>query len=84
MANHASAIKRHRQNIKRRDRNRMVKSTVRTAVKRAKTLADEGDSSAAKEALKSAEKMLARAASKGVIPKRTASRNTSRLSKKIK
>ena len=36
MANHASAIKRHKQSEKRRERNTSVKSTVRTAVKKVK------------------------------------------------
>jgi small subunit ribosomal protein S20 len=79
MANHPSAEKRNRQRIKRSARNNSVESTVRTAVKKARIALTSGDSAAAKDAVAKASKLLARAASKGVVHDRTASRATSRI-----
>lgn len=79
MANHPSAEKRNRQRIKRTARNSSVSSTVRTAVKKARVAIAAGDKAAAGEAVSKASKLLARAASKGVVPDRTASRTTSRI-----
>lgn len=79
MPNHKSAMKRARQNIKRRTRNRHVKSTMRTHVKRVRTLVESGDTAAAREALPSAVRFVQRAASKGVIHANTAHRLVSRL-----
>ena len=78
MANHASAEKRNRQRIERTNRNRAVKSAVRTAVKKARA-AIAGDPKKAGAQVSTAVKALARAASKGVIPPRSASRVTSRI-----
>lgn len=79
MAQHKSAGKRARQAEKRRERNRRVRSSVRTAVKRARSAAaGEGDPV---EAARLAESELRRAASKGVIPKTRASRQVSRLAR---
>lgn len=82
MANHASALKRHRQSQKRRDRNRTIKSSIRTAIKGAKADIEEGKLAEAKESLRAAERMLAKAAGKGIVPKRAARRSVSRLAKK--
>ncbi|MGE5787924.1 MAG: 30S ribosomal protein S20 [Myxococcales bacterium] len=79
MANHPSAEKRNRQRIKRTARNSSVTSTVRTAVKKARVAIAAGDKAAAGEAVAKASKLLARAASKGVLPDRSASRTTSRI-----
>lgn len=78
MANSKSAAKRARQNIKRRVGNRVLTSSSRTAVKKARTLITSGDSGAA-EAVALATKTLDRAASKGVIHKNNAARRKSRL-----
>lgn len=83
MANHESALKRHRQSIKRRNRNKVAKSTVRGAIRKVRSSAESGDAAVAKEDLRMAEKLLAKAAAKGIIPKRTASRNVSRLARKV-
>ncbi|MCB0310023.1 MAG: 30S ribosomal protein S20 [Bdellovibrionales bacterium] len=79
MANHKSAEKRLRQSLKRRTRNRFARSTVRTAVAKVKNSVQSGDLEAAKSQVKEAEKLLARAAGKGVIHKKNASRKISRL-----
>jgi len=77
MANHASAEKRNRQRIKRTTRNRAAKSTLRTEIKKARTAVKQATGAA--EAVKSAESALDRAASKGSIPARRASRIKGRL-----
>ena len=67
MANIKSQIKRNRQNEGRRLRNKGVKSELKTAVRRFREAADSGDSEAATTALRSASRLLDKAASKGVI-----------------
>lgn len=79
MPNHKSAMKRARQNITRRTRNRHVKSTMRSHVKRVRTAVEVGDTAAAREALPGAVRYVQRAASKGVIHSNTAHRLVSRL-----
>ncbi len=79
MANHKSARKRARQSVKRRARNRHVKTTVRSALKTARGSVAAGDGEQAPGAVRRAESLLRRAASKGVIPRKRASRLVSRL-----
>ena len=80
MARHKSAQKRARQDLKRRERNRTIRSRTRGVVK---TLRSELEAGAAGvvEKLREAESALRKAATKGVIPKRRASRQVSRLAK---
>ncbi len=77
MAQHPSALKRHRQSQKRKARNNSVKSGVRTAVKAAREA--EGSPADIAKAIKQAQVTLARAGTKGVFHKRTVSRRISRL-----
>jgi small subunit ribosomal protein S20 len=79
---HPSAIKRHRQSLKRHARNRSVKTQVHSSVKHV-TEALAGDPAAAEAALRSAMKALGKAASKGVIHRNTASRKIARLSARL-
>ena len=83
MANHASADKRNRQRVVRTARNRQARSSVRTALKKAREALAKGDAAAAKQPVTDAAKALARAASKGVVPTNTASRVTSRISAQL-
>lgn len=83
MANIQSAIKRNRQNEKRRLRNRNVRGKARTQVKKAKEAIQTGDREAAIANVKEAVKSLDRAASKGVIHKNNAARRKSRLFKQL-
>ena len=76
MANHKSALKRARQNEKRRLRNKSVKTRVKSVVKAVRTAEDDA---AAK--LDEAKSVIDKAAKRGVIHKRTAARNISRLAK---
>ena len=79
MANHKQAEKRNRQRIKRRTRNLMHLSTMRTYMKRVRKALATKDGEAAKESLPDAIQAISKAASKGVIHRNTASRYISRL-----
>jgi small subunit ribosomal protein S20 len=83
MANHPSAEKRNRQRIVRTERNRALKSSLRTTVKKARAAVSGGDGEKAKPLVALAEKALARAASKGVLTKKTAARVTSRIARSV-
>jgi small subunit ribosomal protein S20 len=83
LANTKSAIKRARQNIKRRVRNRIVRSSTRTYVKKARTLIEGEDTSLATEAVREAVSALDKAAQKGVIHRNNAARRKSRLMKRL-
>ncbi len=83
MANHKSAIKRHRQSLKRRGRNRDTRLNARTALKQTRVAFAEGDMDKAKKLLLEAERILAKAAQKRVLKKGTAARYISRLAKQI-
>lgn len=83
MRKNRSALKRQRQNAKRRTRNVQVKSALKTHVKKVQLAVLNKDFNAAQEALKSAVPLIDKAAAKGVIHKRNASRKVSRLSKKV-
>ena len=83
MANLKSAIKRVRQNAKRRVRNRQVSSKTRTFVKRAHESIAAGDKDAATGAVNAAVRQLDRAAQKGVIHRNNSARRKSRLMKKL-
>ena len=80
MANHKSAIKRHRQSLLARARNRAVKTRVRNVIKAVRVALTAGDSAAAATALRAATKILDKAATQKVIHWKTAARNISRLS----
>jgi len=77
MANHPSAEKRNRQRLVRAERNQAVRSSLRTAVKKARAAIAAGNLDAAKAP--AASKALAKAVSKGVVHSRNASRTTSRI-----
>lgn len=83
MATHKSALKRHRQNQKRRLRNKIIRSQLKTSVKSYVTAIESKDKAAAQEAAKAAISTISKTASKGVIHKKTASRKISRLARKV-
>lgn len=84
MAHHHSAKKRIRRNARRAAINRARTSRIRTAVKKVRLAIDNGDKTAAQEALKAAQPEIHRGVNKGILHKNTASRRLSRLSKAIK
>ena len=81
MANIKSQIKRNRQNERRRVRNKVGRSELKTRVKRAVEGLD-GSADDAVERVRSAQKRLAKAGAKGVVHKNQAARRTSRLMKR--
>jgi small subunit ribosomal protein S20 len=78
-----SAMKRARQAEKGHLRNKSVKSSVKTVVKKVETALASNSKEAAGNALLQAIKAIDKAASKGVMHKNTASRSISRLTKKV-
>ena len=83
MANTKSAIKSIHQDAKRRLRNRMVRSRMRTYVSRARAELATEDPVAAAEAIRQAVSELDRAAQKGVIHRNAAARRKSALMKQL-
>jgi len=81
LANSSTAVKRHRQNIKRRIRNRMVKSELRTNTRRLFELVESQSTEDAKKQYVSVANLLDRAVSKGVLHRNTAARKKHRLHK---
>jgi small subunit ribosomal protein S20 len=81
VANTRSAIKRIRQNEKRRQRNRAVRSSIRTSLKTARAVTDKTAES--KVVLLDAIRALDRAVSQGVIHRNTAARKKSALARKL-
>lgn len=78
-----SAIKKNRQNIKKRERNRTVISNLRSKTRSYLNAVNENNLENSKKLLKELISLLDKAASKGVIHKRNASRHISRYSKKL-
>ncbi len=83
MANTKSARKATRKITRRTVVNKSRRSQTRTALRNVETALAAGDKKAALDALKSAEPQLMRAARKGVVHKKTASRKVSRLTRQI-
>jgi small subunit ribosomal protein S20 len=81
MANIKSQIKRNRQNEKRRKRNQGVRSSLKTATKKASAAAESGDGETTTAAVREASRAYDKAASKGMLHKRAAARHKSRLAK---
>ena len=84
MANIKSAIKRNRQNIKRREHNKEIKSKMRTFIKKVLKAIQDQDLTTAKDVFKETTSILDNTASKGIIHKNKAARHKSRLHTKIK
>jgi len=82
VANIKSQIKRNRQTVGRTERNKAVRSELKTRTKNASIAATEGAENAA-ELVRVAQKRIDTAATKGVIHKNAASRRKSRLAKKL-
>jgi len=81
VANHPSAEKRHRQNVRKRVRNASRRSRVHTSIKALQTAIEKKDTAAIKQALLGAESEIRRAKSKGVLHAKNASRKISRLTR---
>jgi len=78
-----SALKANRQNIKRREENRQMRSKLRTALKAIRASLEARDVSAAKSALNQTVSIVDKMATKGIIHRNTAGRYKSRLSSRL-
>jgi small subunit ribosomal protein S20 len=83
VASHASALKAHRQNVVRRERNRQLRARLRGALKAIRGAVDKNEFDAVKDQLKAAVALVDRMASKGIIHRNTAARYKSRLSARV-
>ena len=83
MANHKSALKRVRQTTRRRARNRLVLTSMRTNIKYVRAAIEAGNADEAQTRLEAAVRSLTRAADKGVIHRNQASRKIGRLVKAV-
>ena len=80
---HPSAQKRHRQNLKKAEQNRGIRSRARSAAKEAQTAIEGSDETKARAELKLATKVLYKAASSGTMHANTARRKVARLAKSL-
>ena len=78
-----SALKANRQNIRRREQNRQMRSRLRTALKKIRASLDDNDVEAAKSALSETVSIVDKMATKGIIHRNTAGRYKSRLSTRL-
>ena len=78
-----SALKANRQNIKRREHNRQMRSRLRTALKAIRASLDSNDLDGAKSALNTTVSIVDKMATKGIIHRNTAGRYKSRLSARM-
>ena len=78
-----SGIKRHKQSLKRRARNRHVRATVKTAVKGVRQAVAENRIDTIQEVLSDASSTIAKAGAKGILHRKTASRKVARLARAV-
>ncbi len=78
-----SAVKANRQNIKRREHNRALRSKLRTGLKAIRKALDAKDIDAAKALLKAIQSLVDKMATKGIIHRNTAARYKSRLTARL-
>lgn len=78
-----SALKANRQNIKRREHNRALRSRLRTGLKTIRKSLDSKNVEGAKTALRDMQSLVDKMATKGIIHRNTASRYKSRLAARI-
>ncbi|MEV8215511.1 30S ribosomal protein S20 [Leifsonia sp. NPDC077715] len=83
MANIKSQIKRNRTNKKAQERNKAVKSELKTAIRATREAVVAGDKEKASAALRLAAKKIDKAASKGVIHKNQAANRKSAIAKQV-
>jgi small subunit ribosomal protein S20 len=83
VASHESALKAHRQNVKRREHNRQLRTRLRGALRDIRSAIDSGVSDEVNAALRQTVSLVDRMASKGLIHRNTASRYKSRLSARV-
>ena len=83
MANHASALKAHRQNVTHRGRNRSNRSSLRTCLKQFKDRIEAGKTDEAKSSLAELYAAIDKSQQKKAISKNAAARQKSRLTRRM-
>ncbi len=83
VASHASALKAHRQSLKRREQNREFRAKLRTALKGIRSAIDKKDVAAAGQELNKTVSLIDKLASKGIIHRNAAARYKSRISTRL-
>ena len=83
MASHDSALKAHRQNVKRRDHNRQMRTRLRGALRDIRAAIDAEDPAKVKDALSETVSLVDKMAKKKLIHKNTAGRYKSRLALRV-
>lgn len=83
MARSLSSLKRMRQNVKRRARNKTRKTVLKTEVRKLTDIIATKDAAAAEKQYRHTASMLDKTAAKGTIHRNTASRKKSRLAKRL-
>ena len=83
MASHDSALKAHRQNVKRRDHNRQMRTRLRGALRDIRAAIDAEDPAQVKDALRDTISLVDKMAKKKLIHKNTAGRYKSRLALRV-
>ena len=83
MANIQSQIKRNRQNTTRHDRNKGVRTRLKTDLKNFRVAAEQEDATAAREAFTVASRALDKAATKGIIHANNAANKKSRMARRL-
>ncbi len=84
MAHHKDAIKRNKQNAKRRTHNRHYRTMMRKQIKSLRSAIEAGDTEAAQVQLRATISTIDRVASKGVIHRNQAARRVARLNAAVK
>lgn len=83
MANHKSAVKRHKQSLVRGERNRAARTRVKNVIKQVRLAVHSQDKEQAAAALLAATSVLDKASSKGAIHWKKAARKISRLARTV-
>ncbi len=83
MASHESALKAHRQNVKRRDHNRQMRTRLRGALRDIRVAIDSDDPAKVKDALRETVSLVDKMAKKKLIHKNAAGRYKSRLAIRV-
>ena len=83
MASHDSALKAHRQNVRRREHNRQLRTRLRSALRDIRAAIDSEDADKVKDALRSTISLVDKMAAKKLIHRNTAGRYKSRLASRV-
>ena len=83
MASHDSALKAHRQNVRRREHNRQLRTRLRSALRDIRAAIDTDEPAKIKDALRNTISLVDKMAAKKLIHRNTAARYKSRLASRV-